>query len=229
MILSHTHEFVFICNGKTGTSSIEAALGEYQEGAEFEVAVDGLYTPKHIPPVALRGLLGPSLWEKYFVFTFVRNPWDWFVSQFFWNQKPPPISKKRLFLSPVQTVKAYFQKRRKRAELQSLDVFSESDIRKTYDLLRQYRGIYGADSLFQYHYAYSPNGHKLVDYVGHFEQINQDFDRVMDALGLDVELPHRNPTDHRDYRSYYTSETADLIGELYQKDVEAFGYARPDI
>ena len=132
MILSHEKKFIFICNGKTGTSSIETALGEYQEGAEFEVPVDGLYTPKHIPPVALKGLLGPSLWKEYFVFVFVRNPWDWFVSQYFWNHDPDPISKKRLLRSPIQTIEGYWEKKRKREKLRSLEMFTSDDISKTY-------------------------------------------------------------------------------------------------
>jgi len=81
MILSHTHKFIFIANGKTGTSSIETALQPYQEGAALKIGVEGLYTPKHVPPVVLRSQLGPKIWDEYFTFAFVRNPWDWFVSQ----------------------------------------------------------------------------------------------------------------------------------------------------
>jgi hypothetical protein len=109
-----------------------------------------------------------------------------------------------------------------------LETFSRTDIRETYDLLRQYRGIYEAESLFQYHYAYAPDGTKLVDFVGRFERINRDFDRVMEHLGLDAELPHRNPTDHRGYRSYYTDDTAAMIRDLYAIDVETFGYTFED-
>src|SRR5690606_19997000 len=102
MILSHRYKFIFICNGKTGTSSIESVLLPYHEGHEFEVGVQGLFHKKHIPPTALKGILGERVWEEYFVFCFVRNPWDWFVSQYFWNQKPEPISKKALFQKPLE-------------------------------------------------------------------------------------------------------------------------------
>jgi hypothetical protein len=121
-------------------------------------------------------------------------------------------------------VRAYRRKQEKRARLQSLDTFTEADIRNTYDLLRQYRGIHEADSLFQYHYAYSPDGKKLVDFVGRFEQISDDFNHIMNHIGIDEELPHRNSTSHRDYRTYYTPETAALIRDLYAIDVDTFGY-----
>jgi hypothetical protein len=229
MILSHKHEFIFICNGKTGTSSVEAVLNPYQEGADFEVGIDGLYTPKHVPPSTLRAQLGPDIWDEYFTFMFVRNPWDWFVSQYFWNHEPNPISKKKLIREPVTTLREYQRKNEERARLEDLDRFSPQDIHETYDLLRRYRAVYQADSLFQYHYAYSPNGEKLVDFVGRFERINEDFSQAMTQVGLNAKLPHRNSTSHRDYRAYYTPETADLIGNLYRVDVNAFDYTRPKL
>jgi hypothetical protein len=224
MILSHTHKFIFICNGKTGTSSVEAVLAPYQEGAEFEVGVDGLYTPKHVPPSTLRAQLGPDIWDEYFTFMFVRNPWGWFVSQYFWNHEPNPISKKKLIREPVTTLREYQRKNEERARLEDLDRFSPQDIHETYDLLRRYRAVYQADSLFQYHYAYSPDGEKLVDFVGRFENIQNDFQVVAEKIGIDVNLPHRNATSHRSFETYYTDESAQLIRELYALDVESFNY-----
>jgi len=225
VILSHTHKFIFICNGKTGTSSVESVLEPYQEGAEFEVGVDGLYTPKHVPPSTLRAQLGPEVWHEYFTFTFVRNPWDWFVSQYFWNRKPGPISKKKLIREPVSTLREYQQKREERARLKDLDRFSREDIRETYKLLRRYRGVYQADSLFQYHYVYSTEGERLIDFVGRFEQIGSDFQEATKRIGVDATLPHRNSTSHRDFQTYYTEDTASLLGDLYSTDIDAFGYS----
>ena len=227
MVLSHTHQFVFVSNGKTGTSSVEGALSAYQEGEEYEVGIPGLYHDKHVTPAVLRAQLGPQVWEEYFTFCFVRNPWDWFVSQFFWNWTPDPISRKALLHSPIRTLRTYWEKEKQRRYLQDLDCFTEEEIRKTYDRLRRYRAVYEADSLFQYHYAYSPTGEQLVDFVGRFERIEEDFARAMNRVGLDVCLPHRNATDHETYRSYYTEDTAALVGDLYRIDVETFDYTGP--
>lgn len=225
MIISHSHKFVFLCNGKTGTTSIRTALAPYHEEARYEVGVPGLYEDKHVPPSVLRGLLGPSLWDEYFTFCFVRNPWDWFVSQFFWNQDPNPISKKRLVRHPIETTRTYIENRQKRRYLRELDLLSSEEIYETYALLRQYRGVHEADSLFQYHYVYAPDGTRLVDYVGRFESINKEFREIMRRIGIEEELPHRNTTSHRSYKSYYTEATKDLVGELYEKDIDAFGYS----
>lgn len=227
MILSHTHKFIFICNGKTGTSSVESALAVHQEGKEFEVGVPGLYHKKHVPPLVLRGMLGERVWENYFTFCFVRNPWDWFVSQYFWNWAPDPISKKAALHSPIQTYRRYRERQRRQRYLRELDQFSTQEIRQTYERLKRYRGVYQAESLFQYHYAYAPSGEKLVDFVGRFEQIEADFARAMEQIGLDVRLPHRNSTDHKSYQAYYTAETAALIRDLYEIDVRTFNYENP--
>jgi len=224
MVLSHSQKFIFICNGKTGTTSIESALSSYHEGGRYEKSVPGLYTKKHIPPGVVRALLGPKIWDEYFTFCFVRNPWDWFVSQHFWNWQPPQISKKRLLRRPISTLRTYWEESKKREKRRQVDTFSVEHIRETYNLLRQYRAVYQADSLFQYHYAYSPGGNKLVDFVGRFEQISEDFQTIGDRIGIDETLPHRNTTTHRTYHSYYTQETAEFVRDLYEIDVETFGY-----
>jgi hypothetical protein len=224
MILSHTHKFIFLCNGKTGTSSIESVLQPYQEGEEFEVGIDGLYTPKHVPPATLRSQLGPKIWDDYFTFTFVRNPWDWFVSQYFWNHDPDPISKKKLVREPIATFREYQKKQNEQSRLKTLERFTDRDIHATYKLLRRYRGIYEADSLFQYNYVYSAGGKKLIDFVGRFERITDDFQQIAERIGIDVHLPHWNATAHRSYQSYYTDETSRLIHDLYEIDIDAFGY-----
>ena len=38
-------------------------------------------------------------------------------------------------------------------------------------------------------------------------------------------LPVLNKTSRGDYREYYTGETRDIVGRLFQKDIEYFGYS----
>src|SRR3954447_18105256 len=86
MILSHTHKFIFICSSKVGTTSMEEVLRPLQEGADYDFGSPGArIVPKHIPPAILRGALPEKVWNAYFKFVFVRNPWDWFISQWFFN------------------------------------------------------------------------------------------------------------------------------------------------
>lgn len=224
MILSHKHKFVFIANGKTGTTSIESALSSCNEGGAYENNVKGLYAKKHVPPAVVRAQLGPDLWEEYFTFCFVRNPWDWVVSQYFWNFESTPITWSDMLHNPIHALRRY-KSRSETPSPETLKTFSPSDIRELYEHLRRYRAVYQADTLFQYHYAYGPDGTKLVDYVGRFENMEDDFYQLVGNIGLDnVKIPHKNATSHRDYRAYYTDETAQLVRSLWKVDVDTFGY-----
>ena len=86
MIVNHSRRVIFVANPKTGSTSIEAALAGLNDEPELDFkARDGFYTPHHITAFELRETLGHSIWRSYYKFAMVRNPWDWFVSQHFYN------------------------------------------------------------------------------------------------------------------------------------------------
>lgn len=98
----------------------------------------------------------------------------------------------------------------------------------------------------QYDLLYDADGRLLVDFVGRFETLQQDFDRVCAALGIeDSALPHRNRSDkksrdlkrklrniifmngenqHDSLTDFYDDETRDAVAEYYRIDIETFGY-----
>lgn len=56
---------------------------------KYSFSVHGLFVNKHIPPAISKSCLSSEIWNSYFKFVFVRNPWDWFVSQwkyYFFNE-----------------------------------------------------------------------------------------------------------------------------------------------
>jgi len=98
----------------------------------------------------------------------------------------------------------------------------------------------------QYDLLYDRKGNLLVDFVGRFENLQRDFDRVCERLGLvDSSLPHRNRSDKksRDFKrklrnilyrngenrhdgltDFYDDETRAAVEEYYRIDIETFGY-----
>jgi len=69
------------------------------------------------------------------------------------------------------------------------------------------------------------NGHRIVDFIGRYETLEQDFDRLLSNLGIrGVSLPHKNKSDHMDYREYYTEETREIVSGWVKRDAEMFGY-----
>lgn len=107
----------------------------------------------------------------------------------------------------------------------------------------------------QYDFLHDAAGQREVDFVGKYEQLAQDFDRVCEKLGIAAQqrvLPHSNrsqalhvPEDaldglrmikdllslrrrrhlHPHYTDYYDDESRLLVAHLYQQDIAAFGYA----
>jgi hypothetical protein len=98
----------------------------------------------------------------------------------------------------------------------------------------------------QYDMLHDNNGELLVDFVGRFESLQQDFDKVCEHLGIEEsQLPHRNRSDKksrdlkrktrnwlfangenqlRSLADFYDDETREAVAEYYRKDIEAFGY-----
>jgi hypothetical protein len=80
------------------------------------------------------------------------------------------------------------------------------------------------DSANQYPYVTDAQGNQIVDFVGHYETLGEDFDKVCAKLKIQVELPRANVSEHRDYRTYYTPETRGFVAKKFQRDIEMFGY-----
>jgi hypothetical protein len=79
-------------------------------------------------------------------------------------------------------------------------------------------------SAYQFEYVTDKAGRSIVDFVGRYERLSEDFSKVCVRLGINAELPHANISEHRDYRTYYTPKTRELVARHFQRDIELFGY-----
>ncbi len=79
-------------------------------------------------------------------------------------------------------------------------------------------------------YADMPNadGRLLVDFVGRYERLHEDFQYVCRTLGVEATLPHVNPSRHGDYRSYYNIRTMNMLKDVAREDIEMFAYEFDD-
>jgi len=64
----------------------------------------------------------------------------------------------------------------------------------------------------------------LVNFLGRFETLEEDFQHVCQRIGIQATLPRLNTSQHRDYRSYYDDATAELVATRWHRDIELFGY-----
>src|ERR1700751_431603 len=94
MIISHSKKFIFIHNYKVAGSSVTEALSKYSDRSYGNanswhklLYATGIY-PKiycgqfnhHIKGPEMQKMIPDRVFNSYFKFGFVRNPWDWQVS-----------------------------------------------------------------------------------------------------------------------------------------------------
>jgi len=64
-----------------------------------------------------------------------------------------------------------------------------------------------------------------MDFVGKIENLQQDFDLIMNRLDLPPQkLTHENLIQHKPYWEYYDDETIDVVAERYRDDINHFCY-----
>lgn len=214
-MISHTNKFIFVQIPKTGCTSIESVLQSHAEPV-----LQGHHSwdspqHKHITLKAQQRLLGQAMFEQYYKFAFVRNPYSWLVSNYFfcgglhvpYHRDKPELM--RLSESPG-LVKDWLK------DHKSITTFKQ--------WLKWYvEHVNGT----QLEMICDSTGLVAVDFVGKLETIDQDFDTVCDKLGLArARVPHvnRTPRKHKHYMEYYDDETRSIVEKHYAEDLEHFEY-----
>jgi hypothetical protein len=69
-------------------------------------------------------------------------------------------------------------------------------------------------------------GDILVDYIGRFERLADDFAEVCRRTSrAGLELPHLKRSGHSDFRSRYDDVSAGIVADRFAADIDRFGYA----
>lgn len=224
MILSHKHKFIFICNGKTGTTSIESKIGHLDESVHMNSSTGGLWVGKHMPPAVVRALLPKEVWDSYYKFVFVRHPFDWFVSQYRWNFKPPRFPFQHIWSEPLRApnyIKHFLFERR----IASRSMFHLDDVEMLAQKLTSYKGYPHTETRYQYSYVSGIEGEVIVDKIGKFETLEQDLQEIDSRIGNVIgKLPHLNQTKHKHYLDHLSPEAMEAIREIWKIDFEKLGY-----
>jgi hypothetical protein len=215
MLLSVRHRFLFVHIAKTGGTSVRAALeglrwrdpwywpmflcSRFSHLSGHRI---GTKLPRHAKVIAAQELLPREFFDELFKFAFVRNPWDLQVSSFHHIRRERPHY------------------------LGGHDRF-EDFLRWKLDPERPYQYHVDTSIERQSDYLIDLRGRVLVDFIGRYEQLEADFAAVCRRIGITAPaLPHRRHSAdrERDYRSYYTPETAELVAEHFRPDIELLGY-----
>lgn len=205
MIVSHLHRYIFVPMPKTGTHSVRQALREHLGPDDIEQV--GLFVNKRFPfePIAeirhghlsvrqVRPYLGDEVCDAYFKFSFVRNPFDRFVSYCAFmtrqhgafDRDPQGTMRKILF------------------EMRPLD---HVHFQPQYTLLVDDAGNLEMDMIGRVE-AMQDSYDAVCARIG---IPSRALDRV-------------NSSRRGDYRQYYDQALIDGVADLYRRDLELFDY-----
>ena len=215
MMLSLHHRFLFVHIAKTGGTSVRAALNRYRWQDPYYLPQLlcskvsrafghrlGVKLPRHAKVIAAREMLPREVFDGLFKFAFVRNPWDLQVSSYHHIRRERPH-----LLAGHEEFKAFLMW--KLSEARPYQYHLDTSMERQTD------------------YLVDLEGNLIVDFVGRYENLGEDFARACRRIGIAPRgLPHRRHARdrERDYRSYYDAETRDLVGSRFLKDIETFGY-----
>jgi len=65
---------------------------------------------------------------------------------------------------------------------------------------------------------------KLIGLFGRFEKLDNDWPGIAMNIGVSPELPHWNIAGYGSYVEHYDEESKRIVGELYHREIRAFGY-----
>lgn len=223
-MISHEHQCIFIHIPKCAGTSIERALGHFDQhsgrgGQDHRTIreLEEVFNPS--PAQAVKDVIHRALgkgrhkvrpcsnpnnrlvvtreqYERYYKFSLVRNPW---ARVFSWYKN---IIRDEIHRKNYKVGDGYTFKRFLHENLRNRSLRPQTDWLKSQD------------------------GEIRLDFIGRFETLQEDFAKVLDTLGLrGIELPHVVRGSGEGYAGHYDQESIELVANAYREEIELFGYS----
>ena len=228
MLISHLNRFIFTKTIKTAGTSVESyfepfcmAPGEWTKshGRDEYVSETGIIGARgshdhstwfaHMQARAIRNLIGKQIWNSYFKFTVVRNPFDKLISGFYMYDRPKNNSERIRSAKSINLITG------------------DTEIERFRSWIREGGSIIDRNK-------YLIADQICVDYFIRFEKLAEGVEHVCKHLSL----PY-NPEGIPQFKSglrphekkisdYYDEATEKTVRDLYAWEFEKFGYTMPE-
>ena len=202
---------------------------------------------QHLNAQEYKQILGEEDFENRFKFAIVKNPWAILVSQYLSHVRKTPELRVG---KGAQNPKMFHRWVAGEYAFRPFDKdYFDNLLCPRHDNTRSklyigYEGnqVDGARCLHhrstynsQLSWLTDKDGKLAVDFIGRFENLNEDFRTILNKIndihplpketGGNWDLPWINSRSvGHDYKWYYNDETIEIVREHYREDIEAFGY-----
>lgn len=210
MLLSLEKNFIFIHVPKTAGSSITRALRPWclkPKRTQWRRLLSHLpvrespekaVLRQHDKADWVRRKLPDPLYDSAYKFAVVRNPFDLAVSNYHHLRRSTTRHRRHQAQNwDFRTFLRYLERKNRFARVDQTSWISDR------------------------------RGNLIVDEVLRFETLTDEFNMVVERLGLpgETKLPLTNASAPFDYRTHYDDEARSIVQRLYSRDFERFGYA----
>lgn len=209
-MISHDRRCIFIHIPKCGGTSIENLIWPRPEDrteANLWMGFISKYRNKyqtgglqHLLASQVREEVGLDIFNYYYKFAIVRNPWDRIVSQFAYMQVRPDLMD-FIGMQPDTEFKTYLNLIQAKQHVQWMP---------------------------QTDFILDQDGTLLVDKIGRLESLEEDFIEIFRILGICREqnkIFHVNRSQRESIDHYYDQETIEMVSEMYSSDISFLNYS----
>tara|TARA_B100001093_G_scaffold519468_1_gene608622 strand:- start:343 stop:1014 length:672 start_codon:yes stop_codon:yes gene_type:complete len=222
MPLLRKYKSIFIHIPKCGGSSVESVLFPEEDrlpnnlwmgiglGKNPEYCLSGLGFRnqygitgglQHLPAKTIKRVVDKNLFDSYFKFCFVRNPYERAVSQFFYSKN---------FRSDL----CEWIDLPQNGEFSFTDYLNAIISSPTHVQFQPQ-----CDFIFE-----GPN--LLVDFVGRVDNFQEDFDFICNMIDIpSKKIPHANKSNNLHYRDMYSLSDKRLVEKIYECDIDFLKYS----
>ena len=224
---------------KTGGTSVTKVLAEhnenvvterhpiYRDSPKYHQTFDYVINFKLSRAQHFKYVIG-DLYEKLWTVAIVRNPWDRYVSNWKWLTR-----KESLYPRKGWKARGWFG--------EDGQVSFDSFVKQMSWCYKNQSALHGYQHdkwhiRNQIEHLTDERGNVIIDHIGKFETLQQEFDLICKKSELSLRLPHLNRVGHYSgekeehkpikihYSTYYTQELIDIVAARCMADIEAFKY-----
>lgn len=225
MLVSHKKRFIYTKTVKTAGTSVESYFErfcmkeedwEFSHGRREHVSDSGIVGVRtaspleiqmsiwwnHMPAKTIRVLVGPTVWDQYFKFCVVRNPFDKMVSAFHYFSRMP--MRTVTLKSIVSNLKARI-----------------GTLHNAYNLKNRFEEWLDTIPMPIDQNKYMIDGRFCMDYVIKFESLLEGIEEVCNNLHIEFQpenLVHlkKSKKPRTQLRDYYSQKSINIVSKAYE-------------